>query len=204
MENINNGKYTPNEVLQIVIDVYNFQIIHDSEVYEHEKGLTFSTTIKEWRRICDLVRPRKLVRGHISFFNLKGDTTKFRDIIVNEKENTLKDYCCYISKHADNEGVKHIHSLLESENIENAIFKTVKSNLKQIGVDVSNFKQNTDFSYFFSKYPLEVLEVVSKITPGVIGKYQIKNPIELKVNDFESVEDLIKEMKKQLKAPANL
>jgi len=102
MKNNEKTKYTSEEILQILIDFYNFQANFVSEV-DKEQGLTFQTTIKEWRSICDLIEPTKLAKCYHEFFELETNESDLINIFSNEKEHTLKEFCDYMAQNVPTE-----------------------------------------------------------------------------------------------------
>jgi len=175
MKNNEHIKYTSDEILQILIDFYNFQSNFDSEV---DKGhdITFQTTIEEWRNICDLVELNKLAKYYYELFELKTNQSDLIDMFSGKNECTLREFCEYIAQHASKEKINPVMSLGASCQ-EAAIFKTLKIKLEEKGIDTKNFKPSTEFIPFFNKHAAEVVEIVSKLSPGSFTEYNIKNNV---------------------------
>jgi hypothetical protein len=168
MENNQFDKYTSEEILQILIDFYNFKTVFDPEVYEGEK-LTFQTKIGEWRNICDLLEPNKLAKYYHELLELKTDQKELLDILT-KSEYTLKEFCDYIAKNAIKERIDPVVSMgLECQ--EAAIFKALKEKLEKKGINTEKFKPSTELGSFFEKAAPELLEMVSKIAPGALTNY---------------------------------
>ncbi|HNY01279.1 MAG TPA: hypothetical protein PKG48_01765 [Bacteroidales bacterium] len=168
-------KYSPEEILQLLKDFYNFQTQFDPEVESGEE-LTFYTTIADWRMICDLVSPMKLAKVHHEFFELKSSITELEDILYFEEKNTLRDFCEYIAKNASKEKIHPIITLGQSC-MSAAIFKTLMTNLNKRGVNTDSIKPSSNFVPLFDKYAIELLEEVNKIAPGSLTKFEYRNNI---------------------------
>lgn len=182
MKNNEFTKYASEEILQILIDFYHFQSNFDPEV-DKGQDLTFQTTIKEWRKICDLLEPNKLAKLYHELFDLKTDTSDLIDLLNKEEENTLQVFCDYIAQNAIKEKVNPIISLgMECQ--EAAIFKTLKDKLDKRGIDTKDFKPSTEFAPFFDKHASVLIEIISKLAPGSLTHYEIKNSIIGKLGAF--------------------
>ncbi len=162
-------KYTANDILQILIDRYRFQSAFDAEV-ERGETLTFSTTIEEWRRICDLLEPNKLSEYYYKFFDLNNDLNELKNLLVNPL-NTLQIFCDYIALHAIREKILPVYSL-GKKCFEAAIFKKLIAELQKKGVPVSEIKPSSNLTTFFEKHTTDIMEVVSKLSPGTITDYK--------------------------------
>jgi hypothetical protein len=174
MKNNEYSEYTSEEILQIIIDFYNFQSEFCLEIGKEQK-LNFQTTIKEWRNTCELLEPNKLAQAYHELFDLKTDQTDLIDLLKKE-ENSLKVFCNYIAQNATKEKVNPIISFAMKCQ-EAAIFKTLKDKLEKKGIDTKHFKPNAEFAPFFYKHSSELVEVVSKLAPGSLTHYEIKSNI---------------------------
>lgn len=182
MENNRNIKYTSEEILQILIDFYNFQANFDSEVGKGEI-LTFQTTIKEWRSICDLLEPDKLAIFYHKLFELKTNQADLVDILSKEDRYTLRELCDYIALNAIKEKISPIMSLGTSCQ-EAAVFKALKRKLEEKGIDTKDFKPSAEFIPFFKKHASDLVEVISKLAPGSLTNYKIKENIISRLGSF--------------------
>ena len=139
-------KYTSEEILQIIIDFYNFQSEYCIEI-GREHILNFQTTIKEWRSICELLEPDKLAKFYHELFDLRTNQLDLTDLLQKEEETTLQVFCDYIAQNSSKEKVNPIISLgMECQ--EAAIFKTLKDKLEKKGIDTTGFRPSTEFAPF--------------------------------------------------------
>ena len=167
-------RYTSEEILQILIDLYNCQVYFDVEVDAGHK-LTFQTTIREWRDVCNQIKPIPLAKSYHAEYNIKADMSELINILSNE-DNTLEVFCNYIAENSIKPTIIPIVSL-GSVCLEAAIFKTLKSELEKKCVDTTDFKPSTNFAGFFLKYTDEVFRVVSKLSPGTLTYYKYEPTI---------------------------
>lgn len=166
-------KYNSDEILQLLIDFYNFQTRFDPEVDSGEQ-LTFDTTISDWISICDLVGPKELAKVYHDFFNLNTPIIELERILTSQDVNKLKDFCDYIADNAYKENIKPIISLGQSC-MSAAIFKTLISNLTKRGINTDNIKPSSEFIPVFKKYSVELLEEVNKLAPGSLTNFDFKD-----------------------------
>jgi len=167
--------YTSEEILQIVLDFYHFQSDYCLEI-EKEQNLNFQTTIKEWRNICQLLEPNKLASSYYELFNLTSDISELIDLLNNEEENTLQVFCKYIAQNAIKEKVNPIMSF-GNEGNETAILKILQDELEKKGIEAKGFRPSTEFAPFFNKHASVLIEIISKLAPGSLTHYEIKQSI---------------------------
>ena len=166
-------KYSPEEILQILTDFYNCQSQFDLEVYP-DKKLTFDTTIREWRDICDLVEPEELVKYYYKLFKLESQIEELEKLFIWEGKNKLGDLCYYIAKHAQKEEIIPIISMGRTCQ-EASIFKTLISKLRQHGINTDDIKPSSDFIPLFEKHGEVFLIEVNKLAPGSLTHFDFKD-----------------------------
>ena len=174
-------KYTPKEILQILNDFYLLQSEYIGEVKRGHK-LSFETTIKKWRNIGDLLKPDKLAKAEYEYFCLTTEIAELENILINENKNTLKELCEYIAQNANRETIT-LRGSLGGKCLEAGILKKINENLKKRGAKIKELKPNDNFPLLFKKHS-EILEVVSKLAPGIIGYYNIKVNIVRKIGNY--------------------
>jgi hypothetical protein len=168
---MNDFRYSPDEILQILIDFYNFQSVFDPEVDPGET-LTFETTISEWRGICDLVEPKNLAKHYYDLFQL---TTPLADLeaIVSHSNSDLKVFCDYLSEHAAKQGISPI--MIMGQNCMTAsIFTTLINRLQIRGIETENIRPSSKFTPLFKKHGSVLLEEVNKLVPGSLSKFEYR------------------------------
>ncbi len=161
--------YTSKEVLQILEDLYVFQAYYCCEI---NKGyyLTFQTTIGEWRKICDLKEPSELALDFQRFFSLDIDQSDLTYMLSVEKNN-LGMFCDYVANKASKEIFPpDVYS-------EVAIFKILQTEFDKRGINTTDLKLSAKLSPFFCKHATDVVEIVSKLSPGTFSYYKFKHSI---------------------------
>lgn len=173
------NRYTPDEVLAIFKANYLQQQQFDPEV-ELGENLNFSTTIAEWRNICDLQEPFKLSDYFNYFFELDFPQDKWLSILLPEKLKTLGDVCGFISENATKPLIRPV-KLFGSDCQTAAIFKHLMNRFALKGIDTKKIKPSSPLEPF-AKNNLGLLTVeTNKISPFTLP------PVEYKANIFYRV-----------------
>ena len=166
-------KYNPNEILQILNDFYNYQAVFDPEV-DSCQTLTFSTTISEWRMICDLIEPIKLAKCHHDFFSIKTPLADFEQLLLEEDSKTIGDFCNYVAENSEKTEIKPIISLGQ-KCLTASIYKSLISKLNKRGVDTNDIRPSSKFVPLFDKNGDAFLEEVNKLAPGSLTKFEYRD-----------------------------
>ena len=166
---MNNSKYSPNEILQILNDFYNCQSVFDPEV-SLGHILTFETTNSEWRTICDLIEPKQLTKYYYDLFKLNTPFKSLEDIL-SQRKNELKVFCNYLSENAVKQTVLPV--IIMGQNCMTAsIFRTLMNNLTKRGIDTQNIMPSSKLTPLFFKHSSILLEEVNKLVPGALSKFE--------------------------------
>ena len=96
--------------------------------------------------------------------------------LLNNDGTTLDVFCNYIANNAIKFTVTPVVSL-GSLCLEAAIFKTLKNEFEKKGIDTTDFNPSTNFTVFFYKHAVDVVSVVSKLSPGTLSYYKYKSGI---------------------------
>jgi hypothetical protein len=166
-------KYSSEEILQILTDFYNYQSQFDPVVYR-DLEISYETIIDNWREACDLLEPKKLAKYFHDMFKLNTPISDLENILIHEKETTLKDFCEYISENAYKEEIKPVISMGKICQ-EAAIFKTLISKLKERGITTDTIKPSSEFSPLFKKHGDAFLTEVNKLVPGSLTHFEYKD-----------------------------
>lgn len=214
MMNIKNiyRSYTPDEILQIFLEMYRISSFIDCEV---DEGLEFTkdTTIYEYRKSCDLLPWHKLYKIENEIFRMNVPWTVWKELANQEDEKTLWDLCMLVSEHAKKVVIKPV-TIFGKESLEAGVFLTLKRNLKERGIDVESIRPSTSLQHWgCSHFPYLMAEVALTGTkPFESIKVKLRNDISFwrKVNIFSSnkycietgsiktFRDLTKQMAKEL------
>lgn len=166
-------KYTKEDIFQMLISQYQFAIEFDPVV---AKGMDFNyqSSIFDWRDACDLVNPKKLAKIYHKEFKINRPLSELEDILVNENNRTVSDFCEYISKHAERKNIEPIK--LFGQNCQTAsIFKILKQNLTEKGADTTKLKPSSEINPFFLKYGGLLIDEVNRIAPGTMSEFEYKS-----------------------------
>ncbi len=163
------SKYTPQEILQILIASYNCQAVFDPEVDPGE-ALAFETTISDWQSICDLVAPKPLAKYYYNLFDLTTSIDELEQILSNGKNN-LTLFCNYIAENAIKETISPIR-IMGQHCLTASIFKALITGLKSKGVDTRNIRPSSPFVPLFHKHGVTLLEEVNRLAPGALSNFE--------------------------------
>ncbi len=166
-------KYSPNEILQILIDFYNFQAAFDPEV-DSGQILTFNTTISDWRMICDLIEPIKLAKCHHDFFKIKTPLADLEQLLLDEDSKTIGDFCNYVAEYSDKTEIKPVISLGQ-KCLTASIYKSLISELNNRGIDTKDIRPSSKFVPLFDKHTDAFMEEVNKLAPGALTKFEYRD-----------------------------
>jgi len=167
---MNNSKYSPEEILQILNDFYNYQAVFDPEVGSGE-SLSFDTTISEWKSLCDLKEPKVLAEYYSELFGLTNSYSDLQEVLSNK--NKLKGFCDYISEYAVKQNISSIKIMGETC-MTASIFKTLMTNLKLRGIETQNIRPSSEFRPLFYEHGAVFLEEVNKLAPGSLSKFEYR------------------------------
>lgn len=166
-------KYSKNDILQILISQYQFQIEFDPVVV---KGMDFDfkSSIFEWIDACDLVDPKTLAKIYHQEFGIDRPLSELENILIDENNRTVSDFCEYISKHAKRENIEPIK--LFGQNCQTAsIFRILKQKLTLKGADTTELKPSSEINPFFLKYGGILIDEVNRIAPGTMSEFEYKS-----------------------------
>jgi hypothetical protein len=165
-------KYSKNDILQMLISQYQFAIEFDPVV---NKGMDFNyeSSIFDWRDACDLIEPKKLAKVYHQSFKLNRPISELENILTDENNRTVSDFCEYIAKHAERQKIEPI-SLLGQNCQTASIFRTLKQNLSNNGADTRDIKPSSEINLFFMKYGGLLVDEVNKIAPGTMSEFDFK------------------------------
>ena len=157
----------------MLISQYQFAIEFDPVV---NKGMDFNyeSSIFDWRDACDLIEPKKLAKVYHQSFNLNRPISELEDILIDENNRTVSDFCEYISKHAERQKIEPIR-LLGQKCQTASIFRTLKQNLSNNGADTNDIKPSSEINPFFMKYGGLLVDEVNKIAPGTMSEFDYKS-----------------------------
>lgn len=138
--------YTSEELLEILKEQHRLCSPLDNMADETFK-LSRNTLIYEWRDAQDLLPWDELADFLNYEFRIEVPREKWKTILKPEDKQTLGDLCDFLSTVAKKEIIKPVKRL-GSECLSAAIFLTLKRNLKNKGVNVSDLRPSTKIVEF--------------------------------------------------------
>jgi hypothetical protein len=118
------------------------------------------TKIIEWRDAQDLLEWEELSEFLNQEFRINISLDIWKTVLTPDNKKTLGDVCDFLSTVAEKDIINPI-KIFGVECLSAAIFLTLKRNLKNKGVDVSDLKPSTSIELFLNKNFSALLEVVT-------------------------------------------
>ena len=154
-----NVKYTEGEILEIFKEQHRLCSPLDCEA-DPTAEITGDMTIREWRWANDLLGWKKLSEFLNQEFRVQITSDEWHKTLEPAKTRKLIEVCRLLSKYA----IKDIYvpkTLFGKPCLKAAVFLTIKQNLKNKGVDVSELRPSSRFSDYLDRYFSPVLEEIT-------------------------------------------
>jgi len=165
-------KYTAEEILQIFKEQHRLTSPLDPEADPYAE-INAETTIREWRWANDLLGWKDLSHFLNQEIRIDISDNEWHDCLEPAKHRLLIDVCGLIAKHArkDNYEPKILfgHPCLKA-----SVFLTIKRNLGQKGVNVSELKPSSSLTEYLDKYFSPVLEEITLTGTSPIDKIVVR------------------------------
>lgn len=126
-----------------------------------------TSTVDEWRDASDLLTWDKLAKVYNVEYRIEIPLETWKTVFVPGDQRTVKDVCDLMSKHAQIEVIKPI-KILGQVCLSSAIFKSIKKNLNQKGIDTSNISPSSKIEPVLKKHFGEFLGHINKNFTGVL------------------------------------
>ena len=169
------SKLTPDDVLSILRDQHRHQCQHDPEAAP-DIGLTFDTTVADWRYACDLVGWRQLALALNDYWETKIPLHKWKTALVSPKNRTLRDVCELLAANASTEVVT-VPMILGRPCGPAGVFFAVRELLARDGADVSKLRPSTPLADFAIRYASTMAGRISELAPGALPPIKIEHPL---------------------------
>ena len=165
-------KYSTEEVLEIFKEQHRLCSPLDCEA-DPWAEITAEMTIREWRWANDLLEWKKLGEFLNQEFRIDITEKEWFDNLEPAKSRKLIDVCELISNHAVKDSYEP-KKLFGQPCIKAGVFLTIRRNLKQKGVDVSELKPSSSLVEYMDKYFSPVLEEITLTGTRPIEKIETK------------------------------
>src|SRR5918999_618718 len=157
---------TPDYVLAVLRDAYRHAEHLDPES-ESGVDLTFTSTIGEWRRACDLLSWRPLGRALNKWFDIALPDSAWRVVLHPSDKHTLRDVCELIAAHAQRP-ISRPARIAGVECEAAGAFLVLRTMLRHAGVPVSDVRPSTPLESVARRYLGELLTTTGRLAPGII------------------------------------
>lgn len=152
-------RYSPENILQIFIEQHRLCSPLDIEA-DRNAEITGEMSIRDWRSANDLLGWKELSMFLNKEFRLRIDENTWQQTLEPAKKRTLIEVCELISKHATIEYFQP-KMIFGQKCLKASIFLTIKRNLKNKGVDVSELRPSSNLAFYINKYFSPVLEEIT-------------------------------------------
>jgi hypothetical protein len=157
---------TPSDVLAYLNADYRLRAGLDPEVSDGGV-LTATTTIEEWRSVCDLVSVRRLASAIPAWFDISASPAECFDVLAPERDRTLGDLSSFVAKHATWPDFRPLQIAGQSHAGAGAFF-SLRGYLVRAGISVNGLRPSTPIESLSRKQFRYVLEAASRMAPDVV------------------------------------
>ncbi len=152
-------KYSAEEVLEIFKEQHRLCSPLDPEA-DPCADITAEMTIREWRWANDLLGWKELSQFLNQEFRVNISEKEWYDNLEPAKNRRLIDICKLIARHAHKDNYQP-KTLFGHPCIKASVFLTIKRNLKEKGVNVSELKPSSSLTEYLDKYFSPILEEIT-------------------------------------------
>ena len=165
-------KYTEEEILEIFKEQHRLCSPLDPEA-DLWAEITEEMTIREWRLANDLIGWKKLGEYLNQEFQIEIPESEWYQTLEPAKSKKLIDVCRLISKHAEKD-IYEPKTLFGRPCLKAGVFLTIKKNLKDKGVNVSDLRPSSLLGDYMDKYFSPVLEEITLTGTKPIDKIELR------------------------------
>jgi len=165
-------KYTAEEILQIFKEQHRLCSPLDPEADPYAE-INNETTIREWRWANDLLGWRELSHFLNQEFRIEISENDWHNYLEPAKHRLLIDVCGLIAKHARKD-IYESKILFGHPCLKASVFLTIKRNLEQKGVNVSELRPSSSLTEYLDKNFSPILEEITLTGTSPIEKIDIK------------------------------
>ena len=166
-------KYAAEEILEIFKEQHRLCSPLDPEA-EPWTEISADMTIKEWRYANDLLKWKELSEFLNQEFRIEVSTENWYDVLEPAKRRKLGDLCLFLSRHAEKDTYEP-RTLLGAPCLKAGVFLTIKKNLNNKGVDVSELRPSSSVVAYMNEYFSPMLEEITLTGTKPINKIEIRS-----------------------------
>lgn len=192
-------KYLPEEILEIFKEQHRLCSPLDPEA-DPWAEIESEMTIREWRWANDLINWKELSEFLNKEFRIEIPENIWYETLEPSKKRKFIEVCTLIANHAKKDNYQP-KKLFGQPCLKASVFLTIKKNLENKGVNISELKPSSSLNEYMNKYFSPVLEEITLTITKPIDKIEIirkkKNGFWKIFNfwDYENSELLIEDIK---------
>jgi hypothetical protein len=165
-------KYTEKEILEIFKEQHRLCSPLDPEA-DPWAEITADMTVREWRWANDLIGWKELSEFLNQEFRVQISQSEWRESLEPAKTRKLIEVCRLLSKYAEKD-IYEPKTLLGKPCLKAGVFLTIKNNLKDKGVNVSELRPSSSLGEYLDKNFSPVLEEITLTGTKPIDKIDTK------------------------------
>jgi hypothetical protein len=165
-------KYTEEEILEVFKEQHRLCSPLDPEAEPWEE-ITAEMTVREWRWANDLLGWKKLSEFLNQEFRVQISQEEWYIVLEPAKTRKLIEVCRLLSKYAEKDPYEP-KTLFGKPCLKAGVFLTIKKNLKDKGVDVTELRPSSSLSAYMNKYFSPVLEEITLTGTKPIDKIETR------------------------------
>ena len=165
-------KYTEEEILEIFKEQHRLCSPLDTEA-DPWAEITAEMTIREWRWANDLLGWKKLSEFLNQEFRVMISQEEWLNVLEPARTRKLTEVCRLLSKYAEKDTYEPT-SLFGKPCLKAGVFLSIKKNLKDKGVDVTELRPSSSLTAYMDKYFSPVLEEITLTGTKPIDKIETR------------------------------
>ena len=165
-------KYTEEEILEILKEQHRLCSPLDTEA-DPWAEITAEMTIREWRWANDLLGWKKLSEFLNQEFRVMISQEEWLNVLEPARTRKLTEVCRLLSKYAEKDTYEP-KSLFGKPCLKAGVFLSIKKNLKDKGVDVTELRPSSSLTAYMDKYFSPVLEEITLTGTKPIDKIETR------------------------------
>ncbi|WP_264566033.1 hypothetical protein [Flavobacterium sp. N3904] len=164
-------KYSPEQVLEIFKEQHRLCSSLDPEA-DPWAEIKAEMTIREWRWARDLLGWKELSEFLNKEFRIEIPENVWYDKLEPAKKRKLIEVCTLIANHAKKDNYQP-KKLFGQPCLKASVFLTIKKNLENKGINVSELRPSSSLTEYMDKYFSPVLEEITLTGTKPIDKIEI-------------------------------
>jgi len=165
-------KYTEKEILEIFKEQHRLCSPLDPEA-DLWAEITADMTVREWRWANDLIGWKELSEFLNQEFRVQISESEWREALEPAKTRKLIEVCRLLSKYAEKD-IYEPKTLFGKPCLKAGVFLTIKKNLKDKGVNVSELRPSSSLNEYLDKNFSPVLEEITLTGTKPIDKIETR------------------------------